>query len=92
MTETSRALRDADFLRAILNLAIPAEGRMPGAGDLGLWANVEAALAKNPTALAAVAAGLDAVRAAALQRDPGGLAALTTAAALDVVTSGTHPA
>jgi hypothetical protein len=93
MHETA-ALDDHPFLRAILNLAIPPQGPMPGAGDLDLWPTVAAALSRNPAAWASLTAALEAVRTAALARDPGGLASLPAAAALEVVQSASadHPA
>ena len=94
MSEQSTALDDPGFLRTILNLVIPPEGPMPGAGNLDLWPLVAGRLSQNPAAFAALTAGLDAVRDAALARDPGGLAALTPEAALEVVRSVAvnHPA
>ncbi len=94
MTEQSAALSDLGFLRAMLNLVIPPEGRMPGAGDLDIWPQVAASLSQNPAAFASLAGGLDAVREAALALDAGGLAALSQAAALEVVGSvaSAHPA
>ena len=93
MNEQSAALGDPGFLRAILNLVIPPEGRMPGAGDLDLWPAVAGPLSQNAVEFASLTAGLDAVRGAALARDPGGLAALAPAAAVEVVQSVTaeHP-
>lgn len=67
----------------MLNLVIPPEGRMPGAGALDLWPAMAGPLGQD----AALTAALDAVRGAALARDPGGLAALAPAAALEVVQS-----
>jgi hypothetical protein len=87
MSEPSAALGDSGFLRAMLNLVIPPEGRMPGAGDLDLWPAVAGPLGQNPAAFASLTAGLDAVCGAALARDPGGLAALAPAAAMEVVQS-----
>jgi hypothetical protein len=94
MSEQATALDDPAFLRTMLNLVIPPEGRMPGAGDLDLWDAVAAPLSKNAAAFAALTAGLVAVRGAALTRDGGGLAALATADALEVVHSvaADHPA
>ncbi len=89
MNEESAALRDPGFLRAMLNLAIPPEGRMPGAGDLDLWLAVAGPMSQNAAAFASLTAQLDAVRAGALARDPGGLAALPAATALEVVQSAT---
>ena len=94
MSEQSAALGDPGFLRAMLSLVIPPEGRMPGAGDLDLWPALARGLSQDAAAFASLTAGLDAVRGAALARDPGGLAALAPAAALEVVqlvTAG-HPA
>jgi len=87
MSEQSAALSDSGFLRAMLNLVIPPEGGMPGAGDLDLWPAVAGPLSQDAAGRAALSAGLDAVRAAALARDHRGLAALAAAAALEVVQS-----
>jgi hypothetical protein len=94
MTEESTALGDSGFLRALLNVVIPPEGRMPGAGDLDLWPAVVGPLSQNAAAFASLTAGLEAVRGAALARHPGGLAALPPADALEVVqsTAQAHPA
>jgi hypothetical protein len=89
MSEQSAALGDPGFLRAMLNLVIPPSGRMPGAGDLDLWPAVEGPFAQNPAALVSLTAALDAVREAALARDPGGLAALPPAVSAEVVQSAT---
>jgi hypothetical protein len=83
MSERPSVFDDPGFLRAILNLVIPPEGGMPGAGDLGLGAEVAGSLGHDP----ATAAGLDAIQSAASARDPGGLAALPESAALDVAQS-----
>ena len=93
MSQDTAATADPGFVRAILNLVIPPEGGMPGAGDLGLWPSVAASLGQNPAVFAAFTAALDAVRRAALERDPGGLAALSPAAAAEVVRSSlaAHP-
>jgi hypothetical protein len=86
MDEQPAALEDASFLRAVFNLLIPPGERMPGAGDLELWPAVNAWLTlAGPAASASLVSGLEAVRAAALARDPGGLAALTTQDALEVL-------
>lgn len=85
MSQDAAATADAAFLRAILNLVIPPEGRMPGAGDLDLWPSVEASLAQNPAVLAGFTAALQGVRQAAIEQDPGGLAALSPSAAAEVV-------
>jgi hypothetical protein len=94
MDETSAALGDPGFLRTMLNLVIPPEGRMPGAGDLDLWPAVQGALSRNAAAFASLTAGLEAAREAAMARDPGGLAKLAPAEALGAVQSvaSTHPA
>jgi hypothetical protein len=86
MDEQPAAFGDPDFLQGLLNLVIPPDGRMPGAGDLDLWPAVNGWLRQNAAAaLASLGAGLEAVRNAALARDPGGLAALPAAEALEVV-------
>lgn len=93
MSQQSAALEDPGFLRALLNLVIPPEGPMPGAGDLDLWPAVSTPIKLNPALLASLTAGLEALRSAALARDPGGLAALPSAQAMEVAraSSATHP-
>jgi hypothetical protein len=67
---------------------------MPGAGDLDLLPAVEVPLRRNAAAFEAITAGLDAIRDAALARDPAGFAALPPAEALEVVEENAtvHPA
>ncbi|OAI40449.1 hypothetical protein AYO38_01125 [bacterium SCGC AG-212-C10] len=87
MSERTAAIDDLSFLRAILNLVIPPDGRMPGAGDLDLWPVIAAPLSKNDAAFAALTSGLDAIREAALARDGSGLQGITGAAAADFAQS-----
>ena len=94
MNEQSTALDDSGFLRALLNLVIPPEGGMPGAGDLDLWPAVAGPLSSDAGAFAELTAGLESVRKAALARDGGGLASLSATDALEIVqsVSTAHPA
>jgi hypothetical protein len=87
MSEQSAALGDSGFLRAMLNMVIPPEAHMPGAGDMDLWPAVAGSVGQSTAAVASLTADLDAVRRAALARDPRGLAALAPAAAVEVVQS-----
>jgi hypothetical protein len=78
--ETSPALCEAErrCLAAALDEIIPrsADGRMPGAGELGLVAHLEGALARSPELRAVLARGLAALDAAARRSGAGGFAAL----------------
>lgn len=87
MNDTPTPLSDLAFLNAFFDVAIPPsrDGRMPGAGSLGLNATLAGALAADPILGAAVQAGLQAVRDAALARDPAGFAALSPQARREVV-------
>lgn len=82
MSEATPTLDDAAFLRAFLDLVIPPGRGMPGAGDLDLRGGLAAAAAGD---VASLEAALGAVQRAARERDPGGLAALSPAAAKAVV-------
>ena len=75
MTETTAALDDHDFMKALLNLVIPpsASGELPGAGALGLEPAVATALQADPLLGSMVEAGALAVREAALAEHPEGL-------------------
>ncbi|KKK91867.1 hypothetical protein LCGC14_2708650, partial [marine sediment metagenome] len=50
MTETTAALDDHDFMKALLDLVIPPSpsGELPGAGALGLEPAVATALQADP--------------------------------------------
>jgi len=89
MNESASLLHDATFMRAILELVIPPseDGRLPGAGSLGLAGNLAGQIEADPILGPVVQAGLAAVQVAAMARDPGGLAALPPAARLEVVES-----
>ena len=65
-------------LAAVLDAIIPSsgDGRLPGAGELGLAAHVERALAQMPALLPGIAQGLESLDALALQRDASRFAAL----------------
>ena len=92
MTNEPTILRDAAFMRAFLDLVIPPndDGKLPGAGSLGLSSDLAAALEANSS----VVTGLQAIQKAALEQDPAGLAALARAAQLELVETqlGPHPA
>jgi hypothetical protein len=95
MTDTPTPLRDAAFMQAFLDLVIPpsADGKMPGAGSLGLAAEVAGALEADAMVGPLVRTGLQAVRDAAVTRHPAGLAALSPAAGVEVIESqlAAHP-
>lgn len=87
MNEPTNPLRESDFMQALLDLVIPpsADGRMPGAGNLGIAPTladvIEADRQLGPVAVA----GLRALRTAALARDPAGLSGLSLPDRRDVV-------
>ena len=87
MTDTPTPLRDSAFMQAFLDVVIPPSenGKMPGAGSLGLAAAVADALEADLVLGPVVLAGLEAVRAAALEGDPGGLPELSRDARVGVV-------
>ena len=87
MTETSAALDDHDFMRALLNLVIPPSpsGDLPGAGALGLSPFVVTGLQADPLLGPLVEAGARAVREAALSEHPKGLAGMAPQAGTKVV-------
>lgn len=74
-------------LRSVLDEIVPpsADGRMPGAGEVGLVGPIEQALAAAPELGPVVAAGLSAVDAIARRRNPGGFAALAGRERLEVL-------
>jgi len=65
-------------LAALLDEIIPpsADGRLPGAGELGIAAHVERGLAQMPFLIPLVAEGLASLDGLALQRDASSFAAL----------------
>ena len=83
-------LRDPTFMQAFLDIVIPptADGRMPGAGTIGREAGLADSLEADTRLAAIVEAGLEAVREAAIARDPGGLPALPPPARLEVIRFG----
>ena len=87
MTDIQNPLHDSAFMQAFLDVVIPpsGDGKMPGAGSLGLGATVAAALEGDPMLGPVVMAGLQAVRDAAIARDPGGLPGLSPDARVEVV-------
>jgi len=95
MNDTPTPLRDPVFMQAFLDLAIPPgeDGRMPGAGSLDLSSIVASAIEADALLGPFVQAGLQAVHDTALERDPGGLVALSPQARLEVVEAqvGAHP-
>jgi len=64
MTSTPSALRDSAFLKALLDVVMPAskDGTMPAAGSLGLSPGLAAALEVDPTLGPVALAGLDVVQ------------------------------
>lgn len=96
MTNEQTLLRDDTFMQAFLDTVIPPsdDGRMPGAGSLGLSAELADALEADERLSLAVGAALRAVQDAALERDPGGLPALSLGSRLELVESHLmeHPA
>ncbi|MBI5288610.1 MAG: gluconate 2-dehydrogenase subunit 3 family protein [Chloroflexi bacterium] len=95
MTETPAPLRDSAFVQALFDVVIPPsdDGKLPGAGSLGLASTLAAQLEADPVFGPPVQAGLQAVYNAALARDPAGFAALPPQARVEVVESqlGAHP-
>jgi hypothetical protein len=75
---------DAPTVRMVsdlLDLVIPptADGRLPGAGALGLADHVARTVERTPLVAPVVEYGLSALRDAAARRNPGGWTALTAA-------------
>ncbi len=85
----TRPLTDAEqgLLSAVLDELVPAQadGRLPGAGGLGLAAAVDAALRETPPLRAMVILGLAELDAAARARDPRGFGGLSPAARVEVL-------
>lgn len=96
MTDTRTPLRDSNFMRAFLDLVIPPsdDGKMPGAGRLGLAEGLATKLEADTGLGPPVLAGLRAVYDAALERDAGGLPGLSPDARVEVLESqlASHPA
>lgn len=80
-------LRDSAFMEAFLDVVIPpsAEGKMPGAGSLGLASSLADIVEADATFGPLVQAGLRAIQDAALARDSGGLAGLSAAVCVELV-------
>ena len=78
MSTNDSAALPRDALAAALDLLIPpsADGRLPGAGELGLARYVEELLAKTPAPRPLLAQGLAALEAAAAGRGARGFAEL----------------
>ncbi len=87
MSEAPTALNDEEFMDALLNLVIPPSpsGNLPGAGALGLSAELAAGLQADPLLGPVVQAGLQAIREAALLQHPGGLTGMTHEAGATLV-------
>lgn len=89
-------LEQPELMRAILDLVIPPreDGVLPGAGALGLAAEVVKRLQADAAYGPRVAAGLTAVRTSARARNPQGFTALTAEAQREVLRSQLpeHPA
>lgn len=85
MSTTTNPLRDPGFMRAFLDTVIPpsADGRMPGAGSLGVEAAVVSAVEADARSGPLIEAGLAAVAAAA--EPEGGFASLLPAGRVAVV-------
>jgi hypothetical protein len=95
MTDTPSPLSDLDFMDAFLDVAIPPspDGRLPGAGSLGISGEVAGKLAADPVLARLVQAGLTAVYDAGRARHPAGLAALGADERIETVEAqaGAHP-
>ena len=72
---------DKQLLALILDELIPpsADGRLPGAGALGVAADVEAAVRATPALGPVIASGLSMLEEIARKRETGGFAALSPA-------------
>ena len=77
----TRALTDAErhLLAAVLDEIVPArpDGRVPGAGQLGLARDVDEALRRTPALRAMVVTGLSELEEQARQQSPHGFTALS---------------
>jgi len=85
MTEPLAALGDQAFMDAFLDLVLPPNGGVPGAGALGLAPAVVAGLQGDPLLGPMVGGALTAVRDAALGEHPEGLAGMTAEAGARLV-------
>ena len=96
MSDATTPLRNPVFMKAFLDLMIPAsaDGKMPSAGALDLAASLAETLETDIRLGPLVQAGLQAVDAESKTRDPGGLPALTAEEGGEVVQSqlADHPA
>jgi hypothetical protein len=77
MATEKAALDDAAFVSALLDLLVPANGDVPGAGSLGLAGDVAAGLRGDALLGPLVEPGLEAVRNAARSEHADGLAGMT---------------
>ena len=82
MTESTTALSDSGFMTAFLDLVIPprTDVDLPGAGALGLAADVATALQADPMLGPPVEAGAQALRESALSEHSEGLPGMSTQA------------
>jgi hypothetical protein len=87
MDDARTPLPDVAFLDTFFDVVIPPseDGRLPGAGSIGVTAEVLARIAADPVLGAAVQEGLRAVYDAALERDAGGFAAMSAEARVALV-------
>ncbi len=79
MTQTeTNPLNDSAFMAAFLDIVIPPskDGSRPGAGSLGLGRDLAESLNADDQLGPLVSGGLQALRAAAKDQDPGGFTAL----------------
>lgn len=78
MNEPVFSAAETRALAAVLDAVVPAsgDGRLPGAGALGLAGAIEAAVRRSPDFGVAIRAGLAALEALALRRAPDGFEAL----------------
>lgn len=94
MSNEHSPLRDAEFMPAFLDVVIPPsdDGKLPGAGALGLANEVADAVEGDGTQGPAAEDGLRAIRQAAVERE-GGFAALAQATQVELIESqlAAHP-
>ena len=78
---------EARTLAALLDEVIPpsGDGRLPGAGELGIGGYIEEALQGAPLSRAVLAEGLALIGELANQRNPGGFAALSSPEGLELL-------
>lgn len=83
MATESTILHDIAFMRTLLDLVIPPsnDGKLPGAGSLGLSTDLAPALEGNSV----IVSGLQDLQDAARQKDPDGLTALEPTVQLELV-------